>query len=576
MRTILPAILLLLPLSGAALDITRAAGWHETAVAEWEDHPGTDRYEVSWSGDGRTDVKADDPLIRHYPDGWRVDIPGLRAGSYTVTVTALAADGSTLASATTAPVEVTPFVREGFAFREGAPGAYAMDGAPKEGARILYITPDNVNTVEMAVITDGKGKETTGTGLTAILKNYNKGYDKRPLIIRMIGCISGVTGLKGGTAVEFTGANFGTRATENVTVEGIGDDATAYGFGFYAKRCKGLEIRNLGVMLFPNDGISVENDNRNLWFHHCDFFYGQPGKDADQSKGDGTIDMKYNSSDITVDHNHFFDSGKCTFAGGATESGAIYFTYHHNWFDHVDSRAPRLCHATAHVYNNYFDANPTMTLLSTENSSAFVEANYFRNCTSPMEINMQGTNKKRWPDGTQDGGMNKGFNNLYEGRYELITQHDNPTDFDVYVVDDRNEQIPETVKSLRGGNTYDNFDTAPDMYQYVADAPETVPERVMADAGRIDGGDFKWTFDPAVDDTKTAVDTPLKNALLAYKGTLLSIGGKAPATSAISDIQADGSDPAECYDLLGRRVTAPTAGIYILRRGTRVTKIKLD
>ncbi|MBD5345321.1 MAG: pectate lyase [Bacteroides sp.] len=572
------AILLTASLAGA-MEITRTDGWFETAIVQWKDVAGTKLYEVYIDGEGLDNVKADDELIRLYPAYWRVDIPGLKAGTYTVTVKALDGSGDTIDSATTESITVKPYIREGFAFRDAVPGAYNMDGTPKEDARVLYITPDNVNTVEMSTITSDKGKESTANGLSAILKNYNKGYDKRPLIIRFIGCIRNVDGLKGGNALEFTGANFDKRATENVTLEGIGDDATAYGFGFYTKRCRGIEIRNVGVMLFPDDGISVENDNRNLWFHHCDFFYGMPGKDADQSKGDGTIDMKYNSSDITVDHNHFFDSGKCTFAGGATEDGAIYFTYHHIWFDHADSRCPRLCHATTHIYNNYFDANATMCLLSTENTSAFVEANYYRNCPSPMEINMQGTNKKRWPDGTQDGGMNKGYNNLYEGSYELITQHDNPTDFDVYVVADRDEQIPSTVASLKGGNTYDNFDTAPEMYSYAADDPADVPSKVMAEAGRCDGGDFKWVFNHSSDDTNTSVDPDLKAALQNYDSSLVAIGGSSAAnhTTAIFT-PADETLPAsqQFYDLTGRSLTSTSdlpAGVYIVRSGDTTKKI---
>ena len=568
------------PLQINALTINKTVGWHGTAAVEWADVAGAALYSVTYSGEGVDNCPVDDELIRQYPDYWRVDIPGLKAGDYTITVNAYDISNKLIETSTTLPIEVVPYVREGFAFSNGVvPGAYNLNGTPKDGARILYITPENVNTVTFPVIIDGKGKEAEGVGLSAILKNFNKGYDKRPLIIRMIGCVRNVDGLKGGTAVELTGANFSARATENVTFEGVGNDATAYGFGFYTKRCKGIEIRNLAVMLFPNDGIAVEYDNRNLWFHNCDFFYGMPGKDSDQKKGDGTIDMKYNSSDITVDHNHFWDSGKCTFAGGEKESDAIYFTYHHNWFDHVDSRCPRLCHASTHIYNNYFDANATMSLLSTENTSAFVEANYYRNCPSPMEINMQGTNRQRWPNGTQNGGMNKGFTNLYEGDYTLITQLDDSSDFDVYVVSDRAEKIPSTVKSLKGENIYDNFDTAPGMYLYTPDAPADVPEIVKNRAGRMEGGDFKWDFNDSVDDKSTEINQPLKDKLLAYNGQLLSIGGKVSVVSGIDNVESmSNNSEIEIYNLQGKKVAtgAPynlPIGIYIVKSSLNVKKI---
>ena len=48
----------------------------------------------------------------------------------------------------------------------------------------------------------------------------------------------------------------------------------------------------------------------------------------------------------------------------------------------------------------------------------------------------------------------------------------------------------------------------------------------MIYAGRVQGGDFKWTFDNSVDDAAYAVNQPLKNALVAYKGSVQSIQGE--------------------------------------------------
>ena len=576
-KSIVSAALTLCALSGNALTITKTAGWFESIGVEWEPVDGAAKYAVLYSGPGASGLEIDPELVRLYPGYLRADIPGIAPGSYTVSVIAADASGAEIDRAVSEPVTVRPFVREGFAFRDGyLPGAYKADGTPKDGADIIYVTPATANTVTLTVVTDAKGKTTQAVGLMNIIKAKNKGYDKTPLIIRVTGCLtqSDVTGLKSNNYIDFTGANNGARMIENVTLEGVGNDATLKGFGVFTKRSHGIEVRNLGIMLFGDDGVSMEADNSNIWVHNCDFFYGSPGKDKDQVKGDGSIDMKYNTTDITIDHNHFWDSGKSTFAGGATESNPIYFTYHHNWFDHADSRCPRLCHASAHIYNNYFDANPTMCLLSTENTSAFVESNYYRNCPSPMEINMQGTNRRRWPDGTQNGGMNKGYGNICEGDYELITQHDNATDFDVWVVDDRAEQLPATVRSLKGGNVYDNFDTSAGMYAYTPDEAADVPARVTADAGRMEGGDLKWQFDNATDDASTAIDPQLKAALTAYTGSYL---GLAPVATGISDIVTDAdADPAVIYDLQGRRydrLPSQGHGVYIVRRGDRVVKI---
>lgn len=138
----------------------------------------------------------------------------------------------------------------------------------------------------------------------------------------------------------------------NLTIEGIGSDATINGFGFLIRNCSNVEIRNLGIINFMDDGISVDTNNKNLWLHNNDFFYGNPGGDSDQAKGDGSLDIK-KSQYITVSYNHFWDSGKSCLvdATKATTGGANYLTYHHNWFDHSDSRHPRVRNASAiHIY----------------------------------------------------------------------------------------------------------------------------------------------------------------------------------------------------------------------------------
>jgi hypothetical protein len=63
-----------------------------------------------------------------------------------------------------------------------------MDGTPKTGAKIIYITGATANTVVSDVIgSSGIGVPTTG--LMNILTARGKGYDKVPLIIRMIGTV---------------------------------------------------------------------------------------------------------------------------------------------------------------------------------------------------------------------------------------------------------------------------------------------------------------------------------------------------------------------------------------------------
>lgn len=118
-----------------------------------------------------------------------------------------------------------------------------------------------------------------------------------------------------------------------------------HGFGFLVRKCGNVEFRNFTVMAFMDDGISLDTDNCNIWVHNMDLFYGSTGGDADQAKGDGSVDIKGASTYVTVSYVHFWDSGKCSLCG-MSDSSEFLVTYHHNWFDHSDSRHPRIRVAT--------------------------------------------------------------------------------------------------------------------------------------------------------------------------------------------------------------------------------------
>jgi pectate lyase len=125
----------------------------------------------------------------------------------------------------------------------------------------------------------------------------------------------------------------------------IGSDAVINGWGIRIKNATNIEVRNLAFMLTDadeGDNLSLQQDNTYIWAHNNDLFYGKPGSDADQIKGDGALDAK-KSTYITFSYNHFWDNGKSSLLGLSENTTAgLYITYHHNWFDHSDSRHPRV------------------------------------------------------------------------------------------------------------------------------------------------------------------------------------------------------------------------------------------
>ena len=178
--------------------------------------------------------------------------------------------------------------RAGFAhFNYSGVGAYKDDGTLKENAKVLYVTSKTAKTVTCDVVTDSKGKVETFTGLQAIIDARQKGYDTTPLVVRIVGTIEAADMdyfSSSAEGLQIKGKNADSEM--NITLEGVGDDATIRGFGILLRNCKSVEIRNLAIMLCMDDCLSLDTDNSNCWIHNIDFFYGKTGSAADQAKGE--------------------------------------------------------------------------------------------------------------------------------------------------------------------------------------------------------------------------------------------------------------------------------------------------
>ena len=474
------------------IQITEAKGWQESAYLKWAPFEGASSYNVYVD-----DKKIDAQLVRQYKSYYRADVLGLKEGTYSVKVVPVNADGAEIAGANTASnLVVKSYNREGFAhFKYDGVGAYNNDGTLKAGAKVLYITARSAKTVSTTVNT---GKLETITGLQSIIDAYSKGKDKTPIAFRFIGKIS-LSDLDH-TSSSAEGLQI-KGATMNMTFEGVGDDATVYGFGFLLRDVKSVEFRNLAIMRCLDDAMSLDTNNSHVWIHNMDLFYGKKGSAADQAKGDGTVDIKANSQYITVAYNRFWDNGKASMCGMKTESGPNYITYHHNWFDHSDSRMARIRTMSVHMYNNYYLHNDVYGVGATMGSSVFMESNYFDAVKRPIMSSLQGTDAKG--DGTfsgEKGGLIKAYGNVFANKpdnFSYVPYAENNTSFDAYEVSDPSEQVPTSVKTLVGGTSYDNFDTNPSlMYAYAADKAADVPAIVEGfyGAGRLNHGDIDFVI----------------------------------------------------------------------------------
>ena len=534
--------------SEGQVNVTKIGTGFESIYLEWTPYQNATKYKVYCDN-----KLIDAELIRFYGSYFRADVIGITASSHTVKVVPVVGGKEV----TSASVEYTrtpeAYVREGYSFTGECTGAYNMDGTLKQGAQVIYVTAKNAKTVTANV------NGATQTGIQAILDAKQKANTSNDILcIRVIGTITAADVDSFSSSAQ--GLQIKGRSAEtnmNITFEGVGNDATINGFGFLIRNCSNVEIRNIGILNFMDDGISVDTDNSHLWLHNIDFYYGQVGGAADQDKGDGSLDIK-KSHYITVSYNHFYDSGKCALLDASTGEGSDYITYHHNWFDHSDSRHPRVRNAKhVHVYNNYYDGVSKYGIgAAGGGSNVFSESNYFRNTQYPMLTSQQGSDIATDSKGTfsgEEGGVIKSYGDvIINGKFISYTQ-DN-VQYDAYVAQTRNEQVPSTVKSVKGGHTYNNFDTASDMYKYTPHTAEQARENVMQYAGRVEGGDLKWNFTES-DDTSYNVNNGLKQAILNYKptvilgdvvmsNTLIDIIDSIPATVTL----ADSAYVKDCYN----------------------------
>ncbi len=520
-----------------AVEILESKGWFESAYVKFGLFDGVEKYNVYVKGGQYNSyTKIDDQLVRNYGSYGRADAVGLMAGTYALKIVPVDPNGNELndnANEATG-LTVKPYDRTGYAhFNYSGVGAYNDDGTLKQGAKVFYVTKNTAKTITTTVA----GAETNPcVGIQQIIEGYEKGGDTTPIAFRFIGKISKED-------LDFLGSSAegiqvkGRRADSemNMTFEGIGDDATLFGFGFLIRNCKSVEFRNFASIRCMDDGLSLDTDNSNIWIHNLDLFYGKHGS-GDHEKGDGMVDVKSDSKYVTVSYCHYWDTGKTNMFGMKNESGPNWISYHHNWFDHSDSRHPRVRTMSVHVWNNYFDNVAKYGVGATSGASVFVENNYFLKTKKPILSSLQGTDAMG--SGTfsgEEGGMIKAYGNYFDTackNFRYYTQN-NPsatTGYDAYEVANRNDQVPGTEVTKSGGHKYNNFDTNSSLiYSYTPDAAADVPAIVTGywGAGRLNHGDFSYTFPDNVgdDDADSAYDTTLGRLLDNYASSLVGIFG---------------------------------------------------
>ncbi len=182
--------------------------------------------------------------------------------------------------------------------------------------------------------------------------------------------------------VEFEGTLEGNDVisiTSDKTLIGVGTKNYLKGIELSVNNARNVIIKNIIIShVTPQDALEINGKSQNIWIDHCEFF-------SDKNHGidyyDGLLDIKNESSFITVSWSHFHDHYKTILISSGDQQVAdtvIRVTFHHNYFDNCESRLPSIRFGRAHIFNNYYkDCN---TAINTRMGAwVRVENNYFEN-----------------------------------------------------------------------------------------------------------------------------------------------------------------------------------------------------
>ncbi len=194
---------------------------------------------------------------------------------------------------------------------------------------------------------------------------------------------------------------------KNVTVEGIGEDALIFQWGFTFKNSSSIEVRNLHFDDYTEDGCSFEGSESsasslsgfksgNIWLHHNTFDEGMNYWDVcneqDKHDGDGSTDFK-GLKNITIAYNHYRTTHKTNLIGGDSHATAN-VTFHHNYYQSCSQRMPLGRQANMHMYNNYYSGSTLYSISLRAGAYAFIENCAFTEDASnhyPLEL-VKGSN----------------------------------------------------------------------------------------------------------------------------------------------------------------------------------------
>ncbi|WP_414694885.1 pectate lyase family protein [Paenibacillus sp.] len=217
---------------------------------------------------------------------------------------------------------------------------------------------------------------TVSTG-TALQNAINSKDPNAPLTIYVEGVITPANS-PGLTKIDI-------KDTNNVSILGAAPYGEFNGIGIKITRAKNVIIRNLKIHhvdIGDKDGISIEGPASNIWIDHNEIYNTL---DVDKDYYDGLIDAKGTSEYITISYNYLHDSWKTSLIGSSdSDNFDRKVTYHHNYWENVNSRGPLFRFGQGHLFNNYYYNIIDTGINSRMGAKLRIEHNVFENSKDPI------------------------------------------------------------------------------------------------------------------------------------------------------------------------------------------------
>ena len=540
----------------------------ECLAAEFDKVTGATSYTAYIKGENDNSYQPiDSQLVRVTSDKVRVDAVGLKAGTYSLKFESN--NSNSYIELTDITVEADD--RSGYAHHNYTSGVGAYDdyGTLKSGAKVIYVidaTKNNIDedgdgvgdghnlayyfanasasqpldvriigavkTVQWNEKTYLSEKKTTAlvTEQTNSLSGATKDENKKRIYAENIPSTinsysddisNGITALEDLTSyISYSTKNnsiskydtywnmMEVKEKSNITIEGIGEDASIFQWGFTFHKCNSIEVKNIEFNNYTEDAIGIQgngntdNDYKNFWIHNCTFNQGNNNWDLsyekDKGDGDGSTDFKY-AHNLTISYCAYNQTHKSNLIGSSNDALQYNITLHHNFYNTCTLRLPLVRQANIHMYNNYYLNTVSHGISVRAKAFAFIENNYFAG-KNPFMLAYEVKDDGVDPVGTTIKAINNEFasgiatgdssdNGIalkVNGIYVLTASGTNKT-YSTNTSATRTTQSVGSVCTPDGTTDYTNFDTDSTKFYYengvskvtvmddAADLPDLIP-----------------------------------------------------------------------------------------------------